>query len=656
MVEERQDKAAGTGVSWPVESIIDALNSGKPEARHEAEEALKKIGEPAIEGLVNRLRGGGQIEYKVRIAILRILSEIGWQPSDNHERALYYIARQQWPELTALGKDAVEPLLEILRDENHHIRKEAVIVLGNIADARATEPLLESLKDSHPEVRREAAAALGHIKDVIAIEPLLAALEDSDPQVQDAAFQGLSMIKTAQASRVLFNALKVVDRHTAEKILELLELRQWQPASDSEKALFLVARHQWDELPALGKDAVDPLLNILNTEDHLVRKEAIRVLGEIGDSRAVKPLILELNDDMDVIREAAKSALLKIGAPHLAGPLMAALDHKMARTRELAAEILDISGWKPLNNQELALYLVARGHWHILDAIGADAVEPLLHALEDSLPKVREEAAAVLGKIGDQRAVEPLIDALNDDTLAVAESAKTALNRIQTPEAVEPLLNALAGGGDITRAAASECLGLIGDVRGLQPLLKLRKSYTSSYLITPTGTSARVMDNINLAIHKIESKLDGPNYEGKVCAKCSCYYDKFRLKKGFLQYYYYSACSQCFSNSYTIIGVNLIVLTMDHSLSTAWKKEEDVLTVNWFLRKAPFDYEEIRIVDADDREVEEMVMKLTNDVNKKRRKRMSEAPLYLSAGLTLPRARVNLLRDHFKVFIEEKEQ
>ena len=84
-------------------------------------------------------------------------------------------------------------------------------------------------------------------------------------------------------------------------------------------------------------------------------------------------------------------------------------------------------GWKPVNQIERSIYLIALQEWDEVVKIGAPAVEPLIivfrdkdseayfdHELRDKEADVRRKAAEALGKIGDKRAVEPLIAALTD--------------------------------------------------------------------------------------------------------------------------------------------------------------------------------------------------------------------------------------------------
>ncbi len=60
-------------------------------------------------------------------------------------------------------ESTVKALIEALKDENHEVRKQAAISLGEIKAPHAVEPLIATLKDENPEVRKAAAWALGEI-------------------------------------------------------------------------------------------------------------------------------------------------------------------------------------------------------------------------------------------------------------------------------------------------------------------------------------------------------------------------------------------------------------------------------------------------------------------------------------------------------------
>lgn len=86
-------------------------------------------------------------------------------------------------DLVAIGKPAVQPLIDASTDENPDIRWRVLVALGWLGDRQAVKPLLAALSDSLWEVRQNAAWALGQIGDHHAAERLLKAMHDEDEQV-----------------------------------------------------------------------------------------------------------------------------------------------------------------------------------------------------------------------------------------------------------------------------------------------------------------------------------------------------------------------------------------------------------------------------------------------------------------------------------------
>ncbi|MCM1987858.1 HEAT repeat domain-containing protein [Methanococcoides seepicolus] len=62
--------------------------------------------------------------------------------------------------------------------------------------------------------------------------------------------------------------------------------------------------------------------------------------------------------------------------------------------------------------------------------MGSVAVKPLIQALENDNPDIRENSALALGKIGDKRAIEPLIELIDDENWEVSHAAEIALGDI----------------------------------------------------------------------------------------------------------------------------------------------------------------------------------------------------------------------------------
>ena len=88
----------------------------------EAAFALGEIGDsravkPLIE-VFSQDEAGGVIQ-NARLA----LGKMVWQPKNDVEKACYFIVEQQWHELVELGKPAVQPLIQALKDRDYDILK-----------------------------------------------------------------------------------------------------------------------------------------------------------------------------------------------------------------------------------------------------------------------------------------------------------------------------------------------------------------------------------------------------------------------------------------------------------------------------------------------------------------------------------------------------
>jgi len=226
--------------------------------------------------------------------------------------------------------------------------------------------------------------------------------------------------------------------------------------------------------------AVEPLIKAVKDQNKTVRHEAITALGSIGDLKSaeflvkvlenknqeqgirwraatalgetnwifsVRPLLNALDDQEVTIRKRAVEALGKIRNNQAEGPLVKMLDDKAPDVRTLAAEALDNIHWKPKTEQERIAYYIARGYWDSLILSDVSAIESLIAALENESINTRVNAMITLGKIGDARAIEPLIKILKDKILKDE---------------------------DVTlRETAAMALGEIGNVRAVEPLIEV---------------------------------------------------------------------------------------------------------------------------------------------------------------------------------------
>lgn len=238
-----------------------------------------------------------------------------------------------------------------------------------------------------------------------------------------------------------------------------------------------------DELMA-EKD-VPGLIDALEHEDFIVRKEASRALKYVGDKRAEDALIKSLEYEewhskfsvLSSVRANAAEALGKIESRKAVQPLILRLEDPDIEVRWKAAEALgkiaDDEALEPLiyalNDDDGDVRKQAARALGELENV--EAVDTLILALEDIDWPVRKNAATALGKIGDERALKPLLNSLNDDDIDVRRHAIAALVKMKK-HAVKPLLKKLYDPDWQTRAIAAEALGRIGSKKALKPLIK----------------------------------------------------------------------------------------------------------------------------------------------------------------------------------------
>jgi len=103
------------------------------------------------------------------------------------------------------------------------------------------------------------------------------------------------------------------------------------------------------------------------------------------------------------------------------------------------------------------------------------ALEPLVAALSDENPELRQCAAMALGELGSDRAVPALVRALNDRDRAVQWFATTSLAKLGEP-AVKALLEELRSDDEEGVAGAAMTLGRMREARAVAPLLGLLSS------------------------------------------------------------------------------------------------------------------------------------------------------------------------------------
>ena len=181
--------------------------------------------------------------------------------------------------LGAIGKPAVEPLIDALDSEKEAFEMEPILHICDAAHglaaigASAVPALITALKDESENVRASAAYALGEMGPVAAeaVDGLIALLTDASEEVRRHATSALGMIKVPVSK-------------TVPALVRVLEDRE-----DTDLAFFAA-----QALTRIGPDAteaVPALREALLSESAYVRGFSSEALGRIGTAEALQALV-----------------------------------------------------------------------------------------------------------------------------------------------------------------------------------------------------------------------------------------------------------------------------------------------------------------------------------------------------------------------------
>ncbi|MFA4843162.1 MAG: HEAT repeat domain-containing protein, partial [Candidatus Omnitrophota bacterium] len=346
--------------------------------------------------------------------------------------------------LEKIGQVAIPGLIKALGHENVFIRGHSAQAISFIAGTDPDEdlilavpPLILMAEDKHPFARTAAVMALASLTSIggkEVFQALMRASDDKDPTVASIATGGWGedVARGLEKSGSLVEGGTVSVRFSSDAAERLYKLKQallktFDPSvipvlveglSDEYRSIRSLAADALARIAGEHPDAnftpaVEPLVRNLKDEDMNARRAAVQALGKIGALEAVAPLAEVLQaDEARVVRQAVVVALGQIKSPQAVDALIQALKDESPYVREEAARALGEIGDKR-------------------------ATKPLIKVLQDEDPDVREAACEALGKIGDSRAIEPLAAALEDEFPTVHQAARRALNMLGDPRGAE---------------------------------------------------------------------------------------------------------------------------------------------------------------------------------------------------------------------------
>jgi HEAT repeat protein len=195
--------------------------------------------------------------------------------------------------------DATDELMKIYAsDANVEIKKSALRSLGETKNARAQARLLEVARsDTNADLRKQAIRVLGE-RGEAAVDDLLRLFDSEQvPDVRRSVLQSLGEVKSTRVEDKLFEVARSnegVDlRRQAIRLLgERVSKRSFEFLSQTAQSPDATAEVQVQAVRAISErraeESVPLLIKIARSHpNQLVRKQAIRSLGETGDPRAI---------------------------------------------------------------------------------------------------------------------------------------------------------------------------------------------------------------------------------------------------------------------------------------------------------------------------------------------------------------------------------
>ena len=191
------------------------------------------------------------------------------------------IGNQVWKILVDMGTRSIDPLLEMMADDNQYVRLTAISVLGRIGDKRVAAPLVHLFLDD-PRMQEGVVTTIARLEERGVLElPMTADREISLPRE---VIEGLLARPHADVTKALQEALESPGAKVRRFAL---------------KALF--ALH--------GEGALEHLVKALADEDVDVKRLAIRIMARLRDKRVVDPLVQLILHDGEQVEEAAWNTL-----------------------------------------------------------------------------------------------------------------------------------------------------------------------------------------------------------------------------------------------------------------------------------------------------------------------------------------------------------
>src|SRR3989449_9040213 len=306
------------GEERAVPALVEALSDSDEYVRKSAVTALRRIGGPAaMEGLrraladrseqvvlqaVNGLRDMRDreaVEPLVRVltrrerslqlaatdALIRIGADaVPPLMEAFKDRALRRrIGNQIWKILVDMGTKSIDPLLQMLTDENQYVRLTAISVLGRIGDRRVAAPLVHLFLDD-PRMQEAVVTTLARLEERKVIEPPGSHAADREIFLPKDVVDGFLGRPREEVTKVLTEALENPSAKVRRFALQSIYGGVCETALDHPAV-------------AVKDEGID------------LKRLAIKILGQMRHKPVVDPPLQLILHDGEQVEEAAWNTL-----------------------------------------------------------------------------------------------------------------------------------------------------------------------------------------------------------------------------------------------------------------------------------------------------------------------------------------------------------
>lgn len=254
----------------------------------QAANALGNIGKAAVKPLINELKNKSWFARMNAADALGDIEDKSSLPSLISALKAENNDDAKVEMLDAIGEmedaSTIPVLGSFIKDKVVRVRLEAVWALEEMGNSKAASYFLTAVKDNEPEVREAALCGLEEFEDEQYLPVFIEATRDENLEVRVTAYEAISDLESPK---------------TAGIFLELLDGKDPQ--------LIMIAVDALGDMES--KKAVPKLIRILDSSEGRLKIAVIHALGDIGDKSAAIPLskLVETAKDSDIKRMAMEA-------------------------------------------------------------------------------------------------------------------------------------------------------------------------------------------------------------------------------------------------------------------------------------------------------------------------------------------------------------